>query len=606
MRISRMQILGALAITGALVIGAGSPYVTFHPKAVAYANEPTTTPDATSIRNAQNTEMAAYHKEQIVYIKANALGCPEEIFATNTIKPTSAGTVEDDGLYEQITNITDQRNLESTKTGVKFIATPDEEFKYQGELPDTTALPWIIEMSYTLNGQKIAPEDLGGKSGNLEMNLTITQNDNCDSVYADNYLIQVTGEFANENIKNLEAPQATTAQSGDNTQLTYMMLPHSQAHYAITAQVENFSFDGWQIVGIPLQLALSLNDSDLQDSDNKLSELSRAIETVNNTAEQISAGSDQLHKGLTTLSSSSESLTSATQDFSSVLQEINNGSQTLYNQVSSKLVPGLESLAKGSQSFTEGLDSKRASLLSQAQGINVADAQTAYQSAQEQLLTKYSQAYTQAFSSAYSEAIDSGQSPTDAKALATQSALKSASSSSEIQEAKQVLESAATNMVSAQATKSSYESAANTLQQIQQDYQPIDQNILNLTNSDSSDSIYALESGLSEIANGTSQTTSGFSILAEGIYSYTDGVDTLATSFNSFNQGTNSLANGTQQLANTTVNINQEMIDEIHAQIESFLNPEFTQRDFVNGDTTHIETVQFVYLTPALKAPNEN
>ena len=38
---------------------------------------------------------------------------------------------------------------------------------YEGTMDAATALPWVVKLTYTLDGAEISPDELGGKSGAL-------------------------------------------------------------------------------------------------------------------------------------------------------------------------------------------------------------------------------------------------------------------------------------------------------------------------------------------------------------------------------------------------------------------------------------------------------
>ena len=48
-----------------------------------------------------------------------------------------------------------------------------------------TKIPWNIDITYTLDGKKITPEKLAGKSGAFKMHITIGKNKKCDSDFYD-------------------------------------------------------------------------------------------------------------------------------------------------------------------------------------------------------------------------------------------------------------------------------------------------------------------------------------------------------------------------------------------------------------------------------------
>lgn len=52
--------------------------------------------------------------------------------------------------------------------------------------------PWNIEISYKLDGKAVAPEELGGASGQLEIAIKTSKNEAVSGGFYDNYLLQFT------------------------------------------------------------------------------------------------------------------------------------------------------------------------------------------------------------------------------------------------------------------------------------------------------------------------------------------------------------------------------------------------------------------------------
>lgn len=131
------------------------------------------------------------------------------------------------------------------------------------------------------------------------MKLKVEKNDDyTGGDYADNYLVQITGQLKDAEAHDIEAEGATVAANGSNTQLTYMVIPGSTGDYTITTDVEDFEFDGWQIVGVPLNLAIDVDSSSMDTS--QLVELSNGIATANSGAGQVADGVKTLAASLAT------------------------------------------------------------------------------------------------------------------------------------------------------------------------------------------------------------------------------------------------------------------------------------------------------------------
>ena len=195
-------------------------------------------------------------KTQVVYAKASATGSQEGVYVVNQFESEdgSRAKASDAGDYESVKNLTDDQQLSASGTSA-FDVSADEPFLYQGDLASSTQLPWTVKAGYKLDGKTVLAEQLAGASGKLEMTLDIQPNPECESAYADNFLLQVSGSFDNDLASSVEADGATLAQSAGNTQASYMVFPGKSGSYTINADVRDFEFGGWTIVGVPLSIA---------------------------------------------------------------------------------------------------------------------------------------------------------------------------------------------------------------------------------------------------------------------------------------------------------------------------------------------------------------
>ena len=80
-------------------------------------------------------------------------------------------------------------------------------------------------------------------------------------------------------------------------------------------------------------------------------------------------------------------------------------------------------------------------------------------------------------------------------------------------------------------------------------------------------------------------------MLVERGAAYTQGANALASSYGTFSSGVATLASGTDELAAQTNGLDRKALDSVKDQLSDFLNPQFTQQDFVNGRTEDIDTV---------------
>lgn len=85
--------------------------------------------------------------------------------------------------------------------------------------------PWDISVRYYLDGKEYEASEIAGKSGKLEIHLSIKENTACKGNFYDRYALQASLTLDSEICENISAPDATIANVGSDKQLTYTVLP---------------------------------------------------------------------------------------------------------------------------------------------------------------------------------------------------------------------------------------------------------------------------------------------------------------------------------------------------------------------------------------------
>lgn len=287
----------------ALALAAGLTVALTVPGAVVFADGvgSTSAASATSEQMATDSDNSTpgYKKNQVVYVKTDADGNRTGVYVVNSFEANKGVKIDDAGTYNKVTNLSTTQKLTDDSGSVAVTGQGVQDFVYQGDLDKNTQMPWNVTVAYQLDGRDIDAKDLAGKSGKLTMKLKVEKNDDyTGGDYADNYLVQITGQLKDAEAHDIEAEGATVAANGSNTQLTYMVIPGSTGDYTITTDVEDFEFDGWQIVGVPLNLAIDVDSSSMDTS--QLVELSNGIATANSGAGQVADGVKTLAASLAT------------------------------------------------------------------------------------------------------------------------------------------------------------------------------------------------------------------------------------------------------------------------------------------------------------------
>ncbi len=226
-------------------------------------------------------------KDEVVYGFLDANGTVKSIQVVNIF---TNGSVVDFGDYRKLTNLSTLDPI--TVSGDMITAESEASRLYiQGDLKKLE-LPWIVTIQYSLDGQVIAPAQLGGKSGKLIITLSVNANPNINPTFAANMALQVGVTLDQAIISELKTEGATLAEAGSSKQITYTVLPNRSLNTSIEATVKNFEMDPITLNGVRMSLGFDVDTSSLKS---ELTQLSDAIA-------QLDDGALELQKGIKALS----------------------------------------------------------------------------------------------------------------------------------------------------------------------------------------------------------------------------------------------------------------------------------------------------------------
>ena len=304
------------------------------------------------------------NKEEVVYVNLNGDGSVDDIYVVNIFNPSETGKIYDYGRYKTVRNMTGTQKIHYKSDEVTINASK-ERLYYEGQL-ETKEIPWKIEVRYFLNGKEYEADQVIGKSGELEIHVSIKENESQASNFFDQYALQATFLLDTNRCENLVAEGATIANVGHNKQLTYTLLPGKGAEFKITASVEDFEMEAMAINGVPLNLNIEVEDEELL---NKVTQLTEAIEQLDDGASQLVEGSSDLKSGAT---GGLESGVSALEEGAHTLE---NGAATLKDGGTS-LKGGAQTMSNGATTLNEGLESLNQGILSVSEALTTLNNQS--------------------------------------------------------------------------------------------------------------------------------------------------------------------------------------------------------------------------------------
>ncbi len=240
-------------------------------------------------------------KEEVVYGILNPDGSVQQITVVNILN--GGGTLTDYGDYTGLQNLTDAQPLTQDGDGIT-VTTDAQRFYYMGT-PQNAALPWVISITYALDGHAVSAAELAGQSGKLALHLSVTQNPDANEAFYQSYALQIAVTLDTALCTGITAENATVAEAAGSKQLTLIALPGQDVEETITADVTDFTMDPITLSGIRMKLALAFDTAALQE---QLTPLTDAIASLDSGAGDLQTGAAQLAEGLSQYTSGVQAL----------------------------------------------------------------------------------------------------------------------------------------------------------------------------------------------------------------------------------------------------------------------------------------------------------
>lgn len=536
-------------------------------------------------------------KDEVVYAKLSAIGEEQELYVVNILDVEKAGEIVDYGLYTSLKNLTNLDEINQVDNTVKFTASKGK-FYYQGNMNEEP-LPWNISISYFLDGKEISPKELAGANGHVQMKIDTSYNEQVDSVFFNNYLLQISLALNTDLFNNIEAPDGMLANAGKNKQVTFTVMPEKEEELVVEADVVNFELEGIDITGIPSSMPIDAPDID--DMTGDLSELTSAIRKINNGMADLKTGltelntktrdlpngSENFRGGMTEISLKSSEIVGASQSISQALQKLNsslaNGSKEMNVGDLEQLTAGLSEISKGLRNTSEGLNALKENYATAYSTLNKAmEAIPEYEITEEQT--------AQLFNSGGDQTVLN-------KLLETYSAARTAKGTYE-------------------AVKQAFDAVNGTLEEVSRSLTLMADQLDTMSGALTT-SLEEMDfaKSFSQLQVGISQLTTNYKTFHSGIVKYTGGVNELSHSYTQIHkgvvglsQGANEIENGlsrlhdgTNELYESTADLPEQMKKEVDQMIDDYDKSDFKAVSFVSPENEKINSVQFVFKTETIK-----
>lgn len=326
--------------------------------------------NANEIKN--KADSASMFKDETVYVFKKADGQNKNITVSDWLK-----NGDGDKTLSDVSNLKNIQNTEGNQaytTGSKnqlTWAADGNDIYYQGST--TKKLPVDVKVTYWLNGKKVTPDEISGKSGKVKIRYDYTNNskvtENGYSVYTP-FVAMTAVILNNDNFKNVKITNAKMVNDGDRTTVVGYALPgmsdsldmkdadlNIPEYVEITADATDFTLSSSATyVTSDLFNGVDTDKMDTSQIGDKLNEMQDAMEQLmdgsNNLLDglnKLAAGSDTLATGLKAAKTGTKQLSNGSDQVLSGLQQLRNGTST-----STGLIDAVNSIGTKSDTAKDG------------------------------------------------------------------------------------------------------------------------------------------------------------------------------------------------------------------------------------------------------------
>ena len=544
-------------------------------------------------------------KREAIYATLASDGKVNAIYVVNHFKVTGAGNVKDYGDYSSVKNLTNIEPLTQNGDSVSFHA-DEGNFYYQGNMT-TTELPWKFDIFYYLDGAKIVPQNLAGKSGELKIHMVTKKNEKVNPIFSENYMLQISMTLDTEKCANIIAPGGMIAFSGKNTIVTYMVMPGKDGDISLFSTVQDFAMDGIQISAMPLKLGIEMPDTGemtdkmitlsdaISDFNDGVKKLNDGFADMSEGAKKLAKGSKEFDNGLSRLSDSSEQLTQASGQIDSALSKIvaslDNSSGGIDFSAIAQLPEGLAQLSQALSGISEGLTQLKGGLLNANNALDSAVAS----------LPDISQIAIESLSSAPSIAgLDENQRRTFNQLLQAYTTA-------------QTVKGVYYGLHGDNGIKAAFDSAIASLDTMSGSVDAISQNLSKISTEIKNPNITIFEQ-MQQLVYGLTALSNNYRQFNSGLIEYTSGVKELSSNYGrlhiglvqlsdgtvDLHEGTKELYLGTSELNDNVADLPETMQAEIDNLMKDYDKSDFKPVSFVSAKNSNVSLVQFVFKTAGI------
>lgn len=281
----------------------------------------------------------AMTKNETIYSTLNYNGVIEKTTINTRLSDLEKGSVVDYTKLDDIKNINGREKF-SIDSGTLTWKSTGKDIFYQGKV--TEELPIKVTAKYYLNGEEVNPKKIKGKSGDVKIVYSFTNEsyDKSSGMYTP-FVVTTTSIINSDNNTDIDISNGKVVNTGTKNIVTGISAPglydsvglnelKDMDKVTITYNTTKFSMNEVYFVITPKLLSeVDVNTLSKVDS------LNSSLNTLQNGMNELQNGSSTLNDGAKKIENGTKSLNDGLKSANNGMQEVNSGASELNSKVTS-------------------------------------------------------------------------------------------------------------------------------------------------------------------------------------------------------------------------------------------------------------------------------
>ncbi len=281
----------------------------------------------------------AMTKNETIYSTLNYNGVVKKTTINTRLSDLEKGSIVDYTKLDDIKNINGREKF-SLDSGTLTWKSTGKDIFYQGKV--TEELPIKVTAKYYLNGEEVNPKKIKGKSGDVKIVYSFTNEsyDKSSGMYTP-FVVTTTSIINSDNNTDIDISSGKVVNTGTKNIVTGISAPglydsvglnelKDMDKVTITYNTTKFSMNEVYFIITP-KLLSEVDVSVL----NKVDSLNSSLNTLQNGMNELQNGSNTLNDGAKKIENGTKSLNDGLKSASSGMEQVNSGASELNSKVTS-------------------------------------------------------------------------------------------------------------------------------------------------------------------------------------------------------------------------------------------------------------------------------